>query len=127
MVVGVALALTGLLVYLQFRSSLDSRIDEDLADRQAAVVALARRDRDPHRVVAEAGEPLLQIYRPDGGTILLPPGEFTVEYGRGPEYKLKTQKLKVTTPGKGEQQERQTQRADPQVRRRCGQSLARTS
>ena len=36
-----------------------------------------------------------QIYRPDGGTVLLPPGEFTVEYGRGPEYQLKTQKSKV--------------------------------
>jgi hypothetical protein len=36
-----------------------------------------------------------QIYRPDGGVILLPPGEFTVEYGRGPEYRLKTRKIKV--------------------------------
>lgn len=37
-----------------------------------------------------------QIYRPDGGFVLLPPGEFQVEYGRGPEYRLKTQKFKVT-------------------------------
>jgi hypothetical protein len=29
-----------------------------------------------------------QVYRPDGGTVLLPPGPLTVEYGRGPEYKL---------------------------------------
>ena len=29
-----------------------------------------------------------QIYRHDGGTVLLPPGEFTMEYGRGPEYQL---------------------------------------
>ena len=65
-VVGVALAVTGLLVYLQFRTSLDSRIDEELADRQAAVVALARRDVNPDRVIADAGEALLQIYRPDG-------------------------------------------------------------
>jgi hypothetical protein len=36
-----------------------------------------------------------QIYRPDGGTVLLPPGEFTVEYGRGPEYLVKRQKIKV--------------------------------
>src|SRR5262249_35203967 len=28
-----------------------------------------------------------QIYRPDGGTVLLPPGELTMTYGRGPEYK----------------------------------------
>ncbi len=37
-----------------------------------------------------------QIYRPDGGTVLLPPGEFTVEYGRGPEYVLAKRKLVVT-------------------------------
>ena len=36
-----------------------------------------------------------QIYRPDGGTVLLPPGEFVVQYGRGPEYRVVTQKLKV--------------------------------
>lgn len=36
-----------------------------------------------------------QIYRPDGGYVLLPPGEFAVEYGRGPEYQLKTTRLKV--------------------------------
>jgi hypothetical protein len=36
-----------------------------------------------------------QIYRPDGGIVLLPPGEFTVQYGRGPEYHLKTMKFKV--------------------------------
>ena len=40
-----------------------------------------------------------QIYRPDGGTVLLPPGEFEVEYGRGPEYRLKRQK--VVIPDKG--------------------------
>jgi len=40
-----------------------------------------------------------QVYRADGGTILLPPGEFTVDYGRGPEYRMKTQKLKVAASG----------------------------
>ncbi|MCS6864116.1 MAG: CehA/McbA family metallohydrolase [Gemmataceae bacterium] len=40
-----------------------------------------------------------QIYRPDGGTILLPPGTFTVEYGRGPEYRL--QRMRFTVPAKG--------------------------
>jgi EF hand len=40
-----------------------------------------------------------QVYRPDGGTVLLPPGDFTMTFGRGPEYKLKTQKLKVPTEG----------------------------
>ena len=31
----------------------------------------------------------------DGGTVLLPPGEFTVTYGRGPEYRLLAQKITV--------------------------------
>lgn len=41
-----------------------------------------------------------QIYRADGGTVLLPPGEFTVEYGRGPEYKLVQQKIRIALPDK---------------------------
>jgi hypothetical protein len=41
-----------------------------------------------------------QIYRPDGGTVLLPPGEFTMVYGRGPEYKLV--RKTVTVPAEGE-------------------------
>jgi hypothetical protein len=28
-----------------------------------------------------------QVYREDGGTVLLPPGELTMYYGRGPEYR----------------------------------------
>ncbi len=36
-----------------------------------------------------------QIYRADGGTVLLPPGEFTVIYGRGPEYTLIVRKIQV--------------------------------
>lgn len=39
-----------------------------------------------------------QIYRHDGGTVLLPPGEFVVEYGRGPEYALVRRKFKVEVP-----------------------------
>lgn len=41
-----------------------------------------------------------QIYRGDGGTVLLPPGEFTMIYGRGPEYRLVTKP--VTVPEKGD-------------------------
>src|SRR5439155_1696840 len=37
-----------------------------------------------------------QIYRADGGIVLLPPGNFTVETGRGPEYKVSTQKISVS-------------------------------
>src|SRR5207245_3937863 len=41
-----------------------------------------------------------QIYRADGGTVLLPPGEFTMTYGRGPEYRQLERK--ITIPPKGD-------------------------
>jgi hypothetical protein len=41
-----------------------------------------------------------QIYRPDGGTVLLPPGDLVMTYGRGPEYRQVTKK--VTVPAQGE-------------------------
>jgi hypothetical protein len=41
-----------------------------------------------------------QIYREDGGSVLLPPGEFTMQFGRGPEYRL--MERKVVIPEKGE-------------------------
>jgi hypothetical protein len=41
-----------------------------------------------------------QIYRHHEGTVVLPPGELTMEYGRGPEYFLR--KRSVTVPEKGE-------------------------
>ena len=40
-----------------------------------------------------------QVYRDDGGTVLLPPGGLTVTYSRGPEYRALTRK--VTVPEKG--------------------------
>jgi hypothetical protein len=40
-----------------------------------------------------------QIYRHDGGTVLLPPGEFTMSYGRGPEYRQLHRQIVV--PDKG--------------------------
>ena len=36
-----------------------------------------------------------QIYRHSGESVLLPPGNYTVEYTRGPEYKVKTQTVTV--------------------------------
>lgn len=36
-----------------------------------------------------------QVYRADGGVILLPPGKFRVEAGRGPEYRLLRQDIEV--------------------------------
>ena len=41
-----------------------------------------------------------QVYRPDGGTVLLPPGELKMSFCRGPEYTLLERK--VTIPDKGE-------------------------
>jgi hypothetical protein len=43
-----------------------------------------------------------QVYRPDGGYVMLPPGEFTMSYGRGPEYRQLEKK--VVIPEKGEPQ-----------------------
>src|SRR5258707_2477582 len=36
-----------------------------------------------------------QIYRPDGGTVLLPPGELAMQFGRGPEYKVLEKKVAI--------------------------------
>jgi hypothetical protein len=41
-----------------------------------------------------------QIYRNDGDIVLLPPGEFTMSYSRGPEYRLLKKTLRV--PARGE-------------------------
>src|SRR5213076_3067895 len=43
-----------------------------------------------------------QIYRPDGGTVVLPPGEFTMSYGRGPEYRQLTRKVVIPEKGDAE-------------------------
>lgn len=39
------------------------------------------------------------IYRADGETVLLPPGEFTMSFGRGPEYRWRTRGVKVPAAG----------------------------
>ena len=36
-----------------------------------------------------------QVYRADGESIALPPGSFTIEYSRGPEYRKRIQKLEI--------------------------------
>ncbi|MFA6545740.1 MAG: CehA/McbA family metallohydrolase [Limisphaerales bacterium] len=38
------------------------------------------------------------IYRADGDTVLLPPGEFTMFYGRGPEYRWQQRQVKIVPP-----------------------------
>src|SRR5439155_27031182 len=40
-----------------------------------------------------------ELYRHSGGTVLLPPGELTMIYGRGPEYQLLRQKITVPESG----------------------------
>jgi hypothetical protein len=37
-----------------------------------------------------------QVYRADGEHVALPPGTYTIEYSRGPEYRRRTQTLKIT-------------------------------
>ncbi|MEO8425801.1 MAG: hypothetical protein ABI651_01685, partial [Verrucomicrobiota bacterium] len=49
-----------------------------------------------------------QVYRADGETEKLPPGEYTIEYTRGPEYLIRTQPVKVI--GKKQKLEFQLQR-----------------
>ncbi len=41
-----------------------------------------------------------QVYRADGGTVLLPPGELTMTFGRGPEYRQLQRSILI--PEKGE-------------------------
>ena len=40
-----------------------------------------------------------QVYRHDGGAVLLPPGALTMTYGRGPEYRLKSREIEVPEQG----------------------------
>ena len=43
-----------------------------------------------------------QIYRADGETVLLPPGELTMEYGRGPEYRLARETIRIPAEAEAE-------------------------
>ncbi|MBI2803491.1 MAG: EF-hand domain-containing protein [Planctomycetes bacterium] len=40
-----------------------------------------------------------QVYRHSGGIVLLPPGELTMIYGRGPEYRLLVKQIKIPEKG----------------------------
>ena len=40
-----------------------------------------------------------QVYRVDGESLLLPPGEFTVQFARGPEYWVREKKIEVRGAG----------------------------
>ena len=43
-----------------------------------------------------------QVYRADGESVTLPPGEYTVEYSRGPEYLVQTKSFSVSREPKTE-------------------------
>lgn len=40
-----------------------------------------------------------QIYRSDGETVRLPPGRFTVQSSRGPEYRVRTEEIEIAADG----------------------------
>jgi hypothetical protein len=40
-----------------------------------------------------------QVYRAHNGTVLLPPGELTMDYGRGPEYRVLQRKVSIPKKG----------------------------
>jgi hypothetical protein len=44
-----------------------------------------------------------QIYRSDGDQVVLPPGEFTVHYSRGPEYRVRTKTFTVQIASRNQQ------------------------
>ena len=80
------------------------------ADRRP--VHVHGRGRARLSAAAEAARPGLLLPEADlpadGGIVLLPPGEFTVEYGRGPEYRVKSAEAQVvwSRTGKGKPQTR---------------------
>ena len=47
-----------------------------------------------------------QVYRHDGETVLLPPGTYDVDFGRGPEYVAANQQIEVKRGGGGNQVEK---------------------
>ena len=49
-----------------------------------------------------------QIYRADGEVAWLPPGEFSMTYSRGPEYRVRTRRVQINTPAEGDDSTDQT-------------------
>ena len=54
-----------------------------------------------------------QIYRAHGQSVILPPGKFTMESSRGPEYRVRTREVNVQTGGDAEIQVRLERWVDP--------------
>ena len=57
-----------------------------------------------------------QIYRRSGGVVLLPPGEFQMTFGRGPEYVTQSRSIHVSEEGQQPIQVQLKRWTDPQVR-----------
>jgi hypothetical protein len=73
-------------------------------DGAPTVARLLFRDRAGHVVPPQAKRLAPdfffqeQIYRADGDQVLLPPGEFTMSYSRGPEYRVISKQITIPVP-----------------------------
>jgi hypothetical protein len=73
-------------------------------DGTPTVARLLFRDRADHIVPPQAKRLApdfffqQQIYRADGDTVLLPPGELTMQFSRGPEYRVLERKVQIPVP-----------------------------
>src|SRR5262249_38663569 len=56
-----------------------------------------------------------QVYRGDGGTVMLPPGRLNVTFGRGPEYRLGTREITVADRGEATLEVQLERWIDPSV------------
>lgn len=63
-VIALVLVAVGILIYVEFRRSVDSRTDQELAERAVAFRGLATNEVRPRRIVELSGEAYAQIYDP---------------------------------------------------------------
>jgi two-component system, OmpR family, sensor kinase len=63
-VIALVLIAVGVVIYVEFRRSVDSRTDDELAERAVAFRGLATNEVRPRRIVELSGEAYAQIYDP---------------------------------------------------------------
>lgn len=63
-VIALVLVAVGVLIYVEFRRSVDSRTDSELAERAVAFRGLATNEVRPRRIVELSGEAYAQVYDP---------------------------------------------------------------